>query len=180
MEQPDELILHAWNGGIDRMSVIREGTDAARLLLAGERNELATLFWPVPRPLEAVSRWSGNSRPVAGVSEGLRPFASAVVPGCIVGALVAHFVVTPHVSELGAKTAMVLVIVATIVVVGVLLKVLIGARVKRQVARLDEEAALAIVVAALRAGMKRNPARISRACEWIRRGLQLPGVANQL
>ena len=171
MEQPDELILLAWKAGVDRMSVIREGTNAARMLLAGERNELRTLLWPVPRPLEAVSLWSANAHPISGIAEGLRPFASAVIPGCIIGALVANFLVMPRLSELGAKTAMVGVIVATIAVLGVVLKVLIGASLKRRVARLDEEAALAIVLDALRAGMRRNADRIERACVWIRRGL---------
>jgi hypothetical protein len=99
--------------------------------------------------------------------------ASAVVPGCIVGALLAT------VLDSG-RLAMVGVIVATIAVIGVVLKVLIGASLKRQVARLDEEAALAIVLDALRTGMRRNAALIPRACVWIRRGLQLPGVSNQL
>jgi hypothetical protein len=172
-EQPDELIQLAWNAGVDKKTVIREGADAARLLLAGERNELVTLFWPVPRRLEAVSWWSEAPRPVAGIPAGLRPFASAVVPGCIVGALVATLMGS-------GKTAMVGVIVATIVVIGVVLKVLIDASLKRQAARLDDEAALAIVLDALRTGMRRNAALIPRACVWIRRGLQLPGVSNQL
>lgn len=174
VEQPDELIQLAWNAGLDRKAVIREGTDAARLLLAGERNELVTLFLPVPRPLEAVALWSGNRRPVAGVPEELRPFASAVVPACIGGALLAHFL------AIRGTVQMVGMIAATFLLLGVMLKVLIGASRKRQVARLDDDAAFAIVLDALRDGMKRNAARIPRACEWIRQGLQLPAVSNQL
>ena len=170
-EQPDELIQLAWNAGVDRKAVIREGTDAARLLLAGQRNELVTLFWPVPRPLEAVGRWSENPRPVGGVAEGVRPYASAVVPGCIVGALVGHFLVMPRVSADSVVITLTLAIVATTAVLGVVLKPLIAAIQKRRVARLDDDAALAIVLDALRAGMKRNAARIPRACEWIREGL---------
>jgi hypothetical protein len=161
-EQPDELVRLAWSSGSDRRSVIREGTAAARLLLAGQRDELATLFWPVPRRLEAVRRWSGDPR--VGVAEGLRPQASAVVPGCIGGALVAY--------ALDARPwAIVALIVATTALLGVVLKLLIAASLRRQVARLDEAAALAIVLDALRAGMRRNPARIPRACAWIREGL---------
>ena len=163
-EQPDELIQLAWNAGLDKKVVIREGTDAAVLLLAGERNELATLFWPVPRPLEAVNRWSENSRPVTGTSEALRPFASAVVPGCVLGAVVTK------VSGSGLD-ALVWIIVASIVVLGLVLKVLIDAAVRRQAARLDDEAALAIVLDELRIGAIRNAALVPRACVWIRRGL---------
>lgn len=170
-EQPDELIQLAWNAGLDKKSVIREGTDAARLLLAGERNHLATLFWPVPHPLEAVGRWSENPSQAGGASEGIRPHASAVVPGCILGALVGHFLVMPRVPEHGVVITLTLVIVATTAVLGVVLKLLIDASQKRRVARLDDDAALAIVLDALRAGMKRNAARIPRACEWIREGL---------
>ena len=170
-EQPDELIQLAWNAGLDKKTVLREGTDAARLLLAGQRNELVTLFWPVPRPLEAVGRWSENPRPVAGVSEAVRPYASAVVPGCVLGALVGHFLVMPHVPANSVVITLTLVIVATTAVLGLVLKLLIGASQKRRVARLDDDAALAIVLDALRAGMKRNAARVPRACEWIREGL---------
>lgn len=170
-EQPDELIQLAWNAGFDRKLVLREGTDAARYLLAGERDELSTLFWPVPRRLEAVSLWSGNSRPAAGVPEELRPFASAVVPACIAGGLLAHFVVLPRAPALGATTTITGVIVATFALLGAVQKVLIRASLRRQVARLDEDSALSIVLDALRRGMRRNAARIPRACVWIREGL---------
>ena len=155
-EQPDELIRLAWDAGVDRKAVIREGTDAARYLLAGERDELSTLFWPVPRRLEAVSRWSGNSRPIAGAPEESRPFASAVVPACIAGGLLAHFVVLPRAPALGVTMTTVGVIVATFAALGFVQKVLIGASLKRQVARLDEDRALAIVLDALRRGMRRK------------------------
>jgi len=171
VEQPDELIRLAWNTGLDRKAVLREGTDAAGLLLAGERDHFTTLFWPVPRPLEAVGRWSGSPRPVAGLAEGLRPYASAVVPGCVLGALVGHFLVMPRVSADSVAITLTLVIAATTAVLGIVLKLLIGAIQNRRIARLDDEAALAIVLDALRAGMKRNAARIPRACEWIREGL---------
>lgn len=174
VDQPDELIQLAWSTGLDKKTVIREGTDAARLLLAGERNELVTLFWPVPRRLEAVSVWSGNRRPIAGITEGMRPFASAVVPACVAGGLIAHF------ASMSGTIAIVGMIAAIFIALGLVLKVLIGATIKRRVAKLDDDAALAIVLDALRAGMKRTPARIPRACEWLREGLQLPAVANQL
>lgn len=173
-EQPDELIQLAWNAGHDKKTVIREGTDAARYLLAGERNDFVTLFWPVPRPLEAVSHWSENRRPIAGITEGMRPFASAVVPACITGGLIAHF------KAIGGTLAIVGIIAAVFVVLGSVFTVLIGASIRRQVARLDDDTAFAIVKDAVRAGMRRTPARIPRACERIRQGLQLPAVSNQL
>jgi hypothetical protein len=160
-EQPDELIQLAWNAGLDKKAVIREGSDAARLLLAGERNELVTLFWPVPRPLEAVDRWSENRR--SGISEEMRPFASAVVPGCLLGSLVARL--------FGGLAGLVLLIVAANIVLGLLFKVLIAAALRRRVARLDDETALAIVLGQLRRGMKANAARVPRAVTWIRRVL---------
>lgn len=170
-ERPDELILRAWSAGFDRMAVLREGTDTARYLLAGERDELATLFWPVPRRLEAVSLWSRNSHPISGLVEESRPFASAVVPACIGGALLAHFVVLPRAPALGETATMLGVIAATFTLLGFVHKALIGASLRRQVARLDEDTALGIVLHALRRGMRRNPARMPRACEWIREGL---------
>jgi hypothetical protein len=112
-DQPDELIELAWNAGLDKKAIIREGSDAARLLLAGERNEIVTLFWPVPRPLEAVDRWSENT--YSQVSEGLRPFASAVVPGCALGYFITSFFFAPRMSEGSGLTAMVWIIVASIV-----------------------------------------------------------------
>ena len=170
-ERPDELIQLAWNAGVDRKTVISEGTDAAMLLLAGERNQIATLFWPVPRPLEAVARWSENPRPIAGISENLRPFASAVVPGCVVGYLLARVVFASRISEGSSLLALVGIIVASIAVIGFVLQMLIGASLRRQVARLDEESALAIVLEQLRLGMTVNAALVPRAVVWIRRAL---------
>jgi len=173
-EQPDELIQLAWNAGFDRKAVIREGVDAAGLLLAGERNEIATLFWPVPRPLEAVDRWSENPHPDPPVTEKLRPYASAVVPGCVVGAVVTYLVVAPRISEDSSLTALVWIMVASIAVLGVVFKLLIEATLRRRVARLDEETALGIVLEQLRLGMIANAALVPRACVWIRRGLTAP------
>ncbi|MCC6997842.1 MAG: hypothetical protein IT370_24720 [Deltaproteobacteria bacterium] len=170
-QQPDELIQLAWNAGHDRTKVIREGTDAARYLLAGERNDFVNLFWPVPRRLEAVRLWSGNHSRLADIEVESRPFASAVIPACIAGGLTAHFL------AISGTLAIVGMIAAMFVVLGLVLRVLIGATIKRWVAQLDDDAALAIVLDALRAGMKRTPARIPRACERIRDGLQRPGVA---
>ena len=170
-ERPDELILRGWSAGLDRKAVLREGTDAARYLLAGERDELSRLFWPVPRRLEAVSLWTENWHPVTGVPEELRPFASAVVPACIAGALLAHYVVLPRAPALGETMTITGVIVATYALLGAVQKVLIRASLRRQVARLDEDTALGIVLDALRRGMRRTAARIPRACERIREGL---------
>lgn len=171
VEQPDELIQRAWNAGFDREAVIREGVNAAGLLLDSERNELITLFWPTPRPLEAVDLWSENPYPAPATTETLRPFASAVVPGCVVGSLLTHFFVAPRMPEANGLTALVCIIVASFAVIGVLFKVLIAATLRRQVARLDEETALRIVLEQLRLGMTVNTALVPRACVWIRRGL---------
>jgi hypothetical protein len=162
-EHPDSLIQLAWEAGLDKKTVIREGSDAARLLLAGERTELLTLFWPVPRPLEAVDRWSENSHPVSGTAETVRPFASAVVPGTVLGSLATHVWVAPWLSDDGGRAALVGIIVASQAIIGVLFKVLIEHGLRRQVARLDEESALAIVLEQLRAGMAAHPAMVPRA-----------------
>lgn len=170
-EQPDELIQLAWNAGLDRKVVIREGLDAAGLLLAGERNQIVTLFWPAPRPLEAVERWSENPNQDPAISEKLRPFASAVIPGCVVGAVATHFFVAPRMSVDSGLTALVWIILGSIALIGVVFKVMIAAMLRRQAARLDEEAALGIVLEQLRLGMIVNSALVPRACVWIRRGL---------
>lgn len=178
-ERPDELIRLAWAAGLDRKAVIREGADAAMLLLAGEHSEIVTLFWPVPRPLEAVDRWSENSRQAAGTAEQLRPFASAVVPSCVLGSLVTHLVVAPRMAEASALIVMVGIIAASFAVIGGASRLLIDAALRRQVARLDEDAALAVVLAQLRRGMVVNAALVPRACVWIRRGLAgRPGAAG--
>ena len=169
VEQPDELIQQAWNAGLDKKAVIREGSDAARLLLAGERNEVVTLFWPVPRPLEAVDRWSEN--PHTAITETLRPFASAVIPGCVLGYLVTQFLVAPHVSEDSTLSSMTSIIVASVLVVGVLFKVLIGLALRRRVAKLDAQTAFDIVLERLRRGMVVSPAVVPLALKWIRRGV---------
>jgi hypothetical protein len=166
-EQPDALIQLAWEAGLDKKAVIREGSDAARLLLAGERTAMITLFWPVPRPLEAVDRWSEN--PVSRTTEPLRPYASAVVPGTVLGSLVTHVWVAPWLSDAAAQMALVGIIVASNALLGVLFQALIERRLRREVARLDEESALAIVLEQIRAGMAANPARVPRAVTRTRK-----------
>lgn len=166
-ERPDLLIQLAWEAGLDKQAVIREGSDAASLLLAGERTELLTLFWPVPRPLEAVDRWSENSG--ARTTESLRPFASAVVPGTVLGSLATHVWIAPWLSESGGLVALVVSIGASIAIVGVLFEVLIEHGLRRQVARLDEQSALALVLEQLRAGMAANPAMVPRALTRTRK-----------
>lgn len=171
VEEPDVLIQHAWTAGLDKKAVVREGVNAAAFLLDGERNEMVTLFWPVPRPLEAVDLWTENPFPDPATTEKVRPFASAVIPGCVVGALATHFFVAPRMSEDNSLTALVWVIVASIAVIGVLFKVLIGATLRRRAARLDEETAYGIMLEQLRLGMTVNPQLVPRACVWIRRGV---------
>ena len=175
-EQPDELIQLAWNAGLDRKAVIRAGSNAARLLLARERTEVVVLFWPVPRPLEAVDRWSENPRHSAGTSERLRPYASAVVPGCAIGTLVTQLFVAPRMSYDRGLTALVWIIVASIVVLGVVFKVLIDMALRRRVARLDHEKALSIVLQQLRRGMAVAPALVPHTVTQIRRSLALAGA----
>jgi hypothetical protein len=168
-EQPDELIELAWNAGVDKKTLIREGSDAAGLLLAGERRELVTLFWPFPRPLEAVDRWSENSR--SAVAAKLRPFASAVMPGCVLGFLVSRLFVAPRTWEDPGLSVLVWTIVASIVVLGLVFKVLIDVTLRRRAARLDEQRALSVVLDELRRGMAVSPALVPRAVTWIRRAL---------
>lgn len=168
-EKPDELIQHAWDAGLDRKAVIREGSDAARLLLAGERNEIVTLFWPVPRPLEAVDLWSQNPR--SAVPEKLRPFASAVVPGCVVGACITHFFVASHLSEDVGLSALMWIIIGSIVALGVIFQTLIAITLRRRVARLDEQSAFSIVRERLQRGMVVSPAVVPIAVKLLRRGL---------
>lgn len=169
IEQPDELIERAWTAGLDRKSIIREGSDAARLLLAGERNEIVTLFWPVPRPLEAVDRWSEN--PSSAIAESLRPFASAVVPGCVVGALITQFFVAPRLSEDAGLSALIWLILGSIVVLGVMFKVMIDMTLRKRVAQLDEQSAFSIVLERLRRGMVVSPQVVPIAVKLLRRWL---------
>jgi hypothetical protein len=91
------------------------------------------------------------------------------VPGCALGYLVTRFFV--GMSANSGLTALVWIIVASIVALGLVFKVLIGVALRRQVARLDEESALSIVLGQLRRGMARNPALVPRAVTWIRRAL---------
>jgi hypothetical protein len=166
-ERPDSLIQLAWEAGLDKKAVIREGSDAAALLLAGERTEMLTLFWPAPRPLEAVDRWSENS--VSGTTEPLRPFASAVVPGTVLGSLATHFWIAPWLSDGVGQMALVGSILASNAILGALFKVLIEHGLRRQVARLDEESALALVLEQLRAGMAMHPAMVPHAVTRTRK-----------
>ena len=66
-------------------------------------------------------------------------------------------------------TALVWIIVASIIGLGIVFKVLIGMTLRRRVARLDEASALNIVLEQLRLGMVVNPALVPRAVTWIRR-----------
>ncbi len=177
-ERPDWLLRLAWEAGFDKRALIREGADAANLLLASELQHNLELFWPVPRPLEAVDRWSENSTPSNDITTGLRHQASAVVPGALIGGLLSHFVVAPRMSGYSAELLMVLSVVAAFAVVAVLFKILIAAALRRQIARLDEESAFAIVLDQLRVGMARKPTLIPRATLRITRGLKLLAPAN--
>ena len=80
-------------------------------------------------------------------------------------------------SEDSGLTALVWIIVASIVALGVVFKVLIDLALRRRVARLDDESALSIVLDQLRLGMVVNPALVPRAVTWIRREIvALTGV----
>ena len=97
------------------------------------------------------------------INVGLCLWASAVVLVCVGGALIAH--------ALGGGSTMIIAVIAALQVVnGVGVKLMLGAIQRWRVARLDEDAALVVVLDTLRAGMKRTPLRIPRACEWIREG----------
>lgn len=174
-DRPDELILLAWDAGYDRRAVIREGVDAAGLMLA-DRDELRTLFWPSPGPLEAVGLWSGDDGD-APAAVGLRPFASAVIPGCAMGTAVDFVVARPRMTEDANLSALVWIIVASVGALGFVFRLLIAAALRRRVGRLDEDSALALVLAQVRRGMAANPAFVPRACEWLRRGL--PGAKRE-
>lgn len=169
-EQPDELVQLAWNAGLDRKAVIGAGSDAAALLLAGERHDLVKLFWPVPRPLEVIDRWADNTG--SQIAEGIRPFGSALVPGCALGALVAHFLVAPHMSPNRGNWAMAAIIVASIIGLGVVFKILIEKAVQRRVAQLDETTALALMLEQLRRGMVACPKVVPIAVTQMRRRLE--------
>ena len=168
-DQPDALIELAWKSGLDRRDVIRAGSDAAKLLLATERYDVVTRFWPVPRPLEAVDHWADNAGNE--IAEGLRPFGSALVPGCVFGALVAHFLVAPFMSDYSGDWAMVFIIVASIIVIGFVFKLLIERTLKRRVAALDEQQAFDIVIDQLRRGKAASPRVIPIAVTRLKRRL---------
>jgi hypothetical protein len=155
-EQPDELILFAYSSGRDKKAVIRGGLGTAMIL--GGRSDLVDLYWPVPGPLEAVDRWSGYGSDVVALRVKVRPFASAVVPGCVLGALVSDFFVAPHLSKEVGLYALSGILVASIIVLGFVFKVLAELVVRRRTARLDEDSAVAIVLDHLRRGMAKNPA----------------------
>lgn len=156
-ERPDWLIRVAWEGGLDRRAVIREGADAARLLLASEWQSTVTLFWPVPRPLEAVDRWCDNETTASRIAPSERPWASAVIPGAVLGSLISTFVIARRTSGGAARLTIVVVTLLSIVVLGAIFKVLIDAPLRRRVARLDEESAYRIVLDQLGNGMAARP-----------------------
>lgn len=174
-ELPDALLQRAWDRGLDRRAIIRRGTDAAMLLLA-DRNELPTLFWPAPRPLEPVSHWSQNHREVNAIPERLRPFASAVAPACVLGYAITKIFVAPHASIGESQLALLGTIGAVWLVLGVLFTGLIALTLRRRIARLDEERAFAIVLSELRRGMAGNAKLVPMACKWIRE--EFPGLAG--
>ena len=169
VEQPDELIQLAWNAGLDKKAVIREGSFAASML--DSRSDAAELFWPVPHVLEAVDRWVGAARASTSINGPLRPFASSLVPSCVLGYLITHYFVAPRMSEHAGLTAEVLIIIASNIVLGVVFKILIEVTVRRWASRLDEERALVIVLRLLRRGMVKRPKLVPHTVKWIREGL---------
>lgn len=170
VERLDELIHRTWDAGGDRKMVLRSGISAARLLLS-ETSDLVTLFWPVPRPLEFLDRWLGTTRPAGGAMAAGRPIGSALVPGCALGAVVTHLVVRPHVGDDHELTVMPWIILASIAVLAGVFKLLIEATFRRRLARLDDETALAILLAQVQRGVRMAPRLVPEACEWFRNGL---------
>ena len=166
-EKPDELLQLAWDAGFDKKTLIREGSDAAQLLLRGDTGEyFYRPYWPVPHPLDAVDRWSENTGSSAVLGEWLRAFGSAIFPGCFLGAAVAHFV-SPRSVGWTMSAGEFLIVVTSFVVHVLVFRLLIGVTLRRRVARLDEERALAIVLDQLRRGMVKSPALVPRAVSSI-------------
>ncbi len=170
-ERPDELVQIAWDAGLDRKRVIRAGADAASTLFADERTQNLRLFWPVPRPLEGVDRWLARDRPIEASTTRQRPFASALIPGIVLGYLTDHFVLAIRLSGDTRWTAMSVICIGWMVVVGLLFKVLIESSLRRQAARLDEDKAFALVLEQLRIGITRRPHRATDAAKRARKQL---------
>ncbi len=170
-EKLDELIQIAWDAGLDRKAVIREGSFIAQMFAGGgELDSVVTLFWPVPRPLEVVDRWSEASR--LGHEEKLRPFASAVVPGTVFGGLVSHYVVAPDLSKLVGQLVLTAIVVASIALLGLVLQRVIGLVLARRAATLDEDTALILVLVRLRGGVLRKPRLVPFMLPRLRKALQ--------
>ncbi len=170
-ERPDWLVRLAWDAGLERRALIEEGLECAIRLHATDWNGNVALFWPVPRPLEAVEVWCGRRSVLTQMSEGSRPHASAIVPGCVIGAVISTVFVSPRLTGLPGELAICAVCVAAVGALGLLFKVLIDATLRRQVARLDEERAFAIVLEQIRVGMKTSPLRVPRVTEVLARQL---------
>ena len=95
-----------------------------------------------------------------------------VVPGCVLGFVITRALVTLRSWQDSNLSALVWIIVASIVALGLVFKALIAVALRRRAARLDEDSAFAIVLEQLRLGMIKNPALAPRATTWIRREIE--------
>ena len=158
-ERPDWLIRLAYEAMPDHKVAIRFGINAAALL-HGDREEWllgSPRNFLFPRRLEAVDLWaSATDGDYLRDVNNLRAFALAALPATLLTVLV-HEVSQPRrwVDGLLYGACFVVMLVLTLPIQRVLAWV-----VARQVAQIDDESALQMVLDEIVKGMAKNPAKI--------------------
>jgi hypothetical protein len=153
--RPDWLIQLAFDA-IDHKVAIRIGSGAARMLT--NRSDTLWLFNPNPNPLETVDAWAASEGDLPDYlrSNSIRAITLATIPAGGLGYLCQRIVAHGAWTAASVVTYLAL-ILALEVVLALLFRVALAGIVRRRAARLDDHAALAIVLDELREGAAASP-----------------------
>jgi hypothetical protein len=168
-DRPDWLVLLAQEVAEPRTAV-RIGLGAAQLLSSA--SDTLWLFKPNPDRLETLAAWAGDDDGELARSSA---FARAVVLASLPATVLAYVLVT--VVAPGAWTgrrelAMIAALAALEVIFTMVLRRALAAVVRRRAARLDERAALGLVLDEIRRGATASPRRVPIAVHATGRRLR--------
>lgn len=149
-ERPDQAIRLAFERATDRKAVIRQGVAVARYI-RGSRTGIA-LITPWPTPYEAIDVWAGSTDSVSRSLSNAR----AVIVATIIG--------VPSTYAACDHRALFLVVF----VLAAIIRLSIAWVVRRRAARLDEDSALALVLALIAEGTNRRPRHAARVMKYLR------------
>lgn len=174
-DRPDVAIRLAFEHASDRKAVIRQAVDAARYI-RGSRTGIA-LLTPTPTPYEALDLWSGNADSVSKSLSNSRAIIVATIIGVPLTYALDRFVTGAWFAKLGLRYSMLLALLFVVTfALAAIIRASIASAVRRDAARLDEQAALQRVLDLIADGTKKRPARAVKVMKYLR--LNLPDLVG--